>query len=148
MMDVEEVIQAIRRIMSPSENFPKYPYFRDEVKGARSGLRFPFSGAGTTQYLKNACQFPSIHGVNFTEFTSERARAPERANMVELERQKSGPIVVPSGPAVRDRVPDQVPERRDRRTLLLPGPGSGWRSELDSQRNTINSGTRYTHERD
>lgn len=88
---------------------PVYPYFRDEVKEARKGLRFPFFGTGPTQFCKNACQFPCVHKVNFAVFTSEGLRAPDRVNMGQLGRQKSGGNVVPSGPPVRDHGRDHTP---------------------------------------
>jgi hypothetical protein len=78
------------RYSSPSVISPVYPYFRDREKEARKGLRFPFFRAGTTQFRKNACQFPCVHNVNSGVFTPEGPRVPDRVNMGQLERPKRG----------------------------------------------------------
>ena len=78
------------RYSSPSVIPPRIPLFQGQGKRTRKGLRFPFFRAGTTQFRKNASRFPCVHIVNFTVFTSENTRAPDRVNMDELGRPKRG----------------------------------------------------------
>jgi hypothetical protein len=107
------------RYSSPSAISPVYPYFRDRGKEAREGLRFPFFRAGTTQFRKNACRFPCVHNVNFTVFTSESARAPDRANMGQLGRQKSGQDGVQHVPARERALLDHPLRRRGDRVTVV-----------------------------
>jgi|SRR5208337_1553283 len=99
------------RYSSPSVISPVYPYFRDRGKEARKGPRFPLFRAGTTQFRKNACRFPCVHIVNSGIFTPEEPRVPDRVNMGQLGRQKSGHDGVQDVPA-RERALLDHPLRR------------------------------------